>query len=43
MIHVCRIINGIDDMTCEKFLNLLIMMVLEILIEIIYSICLNTK
>ena len=32
MIQVLKIINGIDDMNCESFLNLLIMMVLEILI-----------
>ena len=32
MTQVSRIINGIDDMNCENFLNLLIMMILIILI-----------
>ena len=31
-LHTFEIISGIDDMNCEKFLNLLIMIVLEILI-----------
>ena len=33
MIQVLKIINGIDDINCEKFMNLLIMMVLEIPIQ----------
>ena len=32
MIQVFKLINGIDGMNCDKFFNLLIMMVLEILI-----------